>query len=567
MLLAALAVVLNRVFMERKVFNLSNNVGLAVFAFITSALLMTAPAAIAKNDVTMHGKPAYSPTPDRQVGEGDGPYERLIIRGATIIDGTGAPPSGPKDIVIEGNRIVDIVSVGYPFKDIDNTRRPQKATREIDAHGAYVMPGLVDLHTHTLNDNIAPSEYIYKLWLAHGVTTVRGVSLGPLEWTLSEKQRSARNEIVAPRIIAYSALGQGKAWEGKKIQTPKDAKKWVEYVSKQGADGLKLSSFPPTMMNALLEEAKKQKLGSTAHLHQTGVAQMNALDAARLGLGSVTHFYGLFEALYKDHDIQPYPVDMNYMNEQDRFGQVARQWNLVHERGSKEWNALIDEFLALDFYLNPTLAIYSASRDLMRARNADWHDQYTLPSQWQYYQASRAAHGSYWFYWTTEDEVAWKNFYRVWMQFLNDYKNRGGKVTLGSDSGFIYNLYGFGTIQELEMLQEAGFHPLEVIRAATMHSAMEIAKPTGKPIEYGIVGPGMLADLIIVDENPLKNLKVLYGTGAEKLNDETGKVERIGGVKYTLKDGIVYDAKQLLQQVANKVAEEKTKATQPESVQ
>ena len=218
---------------------------------------------------------------------------------------------------------------------------------------------------------------------------------------------------------------------------------------------------------------------------------------------------------------------------------------------------MIDELLALDFYINPTMAIYGASRDLMRARNADWHQQYTLPSQWRFYQASRAAHGSYWYYWTTEDEVAWRNFYRVWMSFLNDYKNRGGKVTLGSDSGFIYSLYGFGAIQELEMMQEAGFHPLEVIRAATMHSAMEIAKPTGKPIEFGVLRPGMLADLIIVDENPLKNLKVLYGTGAEKLNDEIGKVERVGGVKYTIKDGIVYDAKKLLGEVSRRVAEEK----------
>jgi imidazolonepropionase-like amidohydrolase len=143
------------------------------------------------------------------------------------------------------------------------------------------------------------------------------------------------------------------------------------------------------------------------------------------------------------------------------------------------------------------------------------------------------------------------------MQFLNEYKNRGGKVTVGSDSGFIYQLYGFGTILELEMLQEAGFNPLEVIRAATMHGAEEIFYPKKKPIEYGVVRPGLLADLIIVDENPLANLKVLYGTGAIKLNDETGEVERVGGVEYTIKDGIVYDAKALLKEVAEMVEKQK----------
>ena len=143
------------------------------------------------------------------------------------------------------------------------------------------------------------------------------------------------------------------------------------------------------------------------------------------------------------------------------------------------------------------------------------------------------------------------------MDFINDYKNKGGKVTVGSDSGFIYQLYGFGTIVELEMLQEAGFHPLEVIRAATMHGAEEIFYPKKKPIEYGVVRPGLLADMIIVGENPLANMKVLYGTGAVKLNDETGKPERVGGVEYTIKDGIIYDAKQLLKDVAEMVEKQK----------
>ena len=273
----------------------------------------------------------------------------------------------------------------------------------------------------------------------------------------------------------------------------------------------------------------------------------------------MTHFYGLFESMYAGHDVQPWPVDMNYNDEQMRFGQVARQWNLIHPPGSEGWNALIEEFLELDFYINPTMTIYSAGRDVMRARNADWHEKYTLPSLAEFYEPSREDHGSYWYDWTTWDEVAWKNYYRVWMQFLNEYKNRGGKVTVGSDSGFIYQTYGFGTILELELLQEAGFHPLEVIRAATKHGAEELYKPKGEPIELGVIREGLLADMIIVDENPLQNLKVLYGTGAVRLNDETGRPERVGGVRYTIKDGIVYDAKQLLRDVEQMVEAAKQK--------
>jgi len=503
-------------------------------------------------------EPKMIPAPDRQDGEGEGPFERLIIRGATLIDGTGAPPIGPVDIVVEGNRIADVVSVGYPGLEIDEEERPKDATREIDAHGAYVMPGIVDMHTHTGGNTKAPeAEYSYKLWLAHGITTVRGVPSGPLEFSLSEKRRSEKNEIVAPRIFSYHTPASGERYEDKKILTADDAREWVRYAAKLGADGLKLGAHRPAIMKALLDEAKAHGLGSVAHLGQMGVAQMNAQDAARLGLGAMTHYYGLFEAMYEDHDVQPWPGDMNYNNEQHRFGQVARQWNLIAGRGSEKWNALLKEFRDLDFTLDPTFTIYSAGRDVMRARNADWHDTYTLPTQWDFYTPNRESHGAYWFDWTTSDEVAWRNFYRVWMQFVNDYKNLGGRVTVGSDSGFIYQLYGFGTIIELEMLQEAGFHPLEVIRSATLYGAQALFRPKGQDIEFGVVRPGLLADLVIIDENPVQNLKVLYGTGTVRLNDETGLPERVGGVKYTIKDGIVYDAKQLLQDVAAMVNEQK----------
>jgi hypothetical protein len=510
-------------------------------------LLVPAAAALAQN-----------PAPPRRADEGDGPHQRLIIRGVTVIDGTGAPPFGPADIVIEGNRIREVRTVGYPLLDIDERRRPQDATRELDGTGMYVMPGFVDLHTHAGGAPKNPdAEYAYKLWLAHGITTVRGVGLGPLEWSLRERERSARNEIVAPRIVAFAGPGSGAGWRGGPITTPELARQWVRWAAQQGIDGLKLTAHEPVIMAALIDEARRHRLGTTAHLAQLGVARMNALDAARLGLHSMEHFYGLFEALLRDRAIQHFPVDYNYQDEQHRFGQVARLWNQIHPRGSERWNQLIDEFLELGFIIDPTMSIYEAGRDLMRARNADWHEEYTLPSMWAFYQPSREAHGSYWFDWTTHDEVAWRNFYRTWMDFLNDYKNAGGRVTTGSDSGFIYKLYGFGYIEELELLQEAGFHPLEVLRAATLHGAEAVHEPKGRDIEFGAIRPGMLADLVLVEHNPLANFKVLFGTGHFRLNDETGQPERVGGVRYTIKDGIIYDARQLLADVRQMVEAQK----------
>ena len=131
---------------------------------------------------------------------------------------------------------------------------------------------------------------------------------------------------------------------------------------------------------------------------------------------------------------------------------------------------------------------------------------------------------------------------------VNEYKNRGGRVTVGSDSGFIYQLYGFAYIREMELLREAGFHPLEIIRAATLNGAEAL----GFDSEIGTITPGKLADLVIVEANPLENFKALYGTGAIKLTEDN-EVVRVGGVKYTVKDGIVYDAKALLNDVKRQV--------------
>ena len=502
--------------------------------------------------------------PDRKAGEGEGPFPRLIIRGATLIDGTGAPPVGPVDIVVEGNRIKEIRSVGYPKVPIKAEGRPKDATKEIDGSNLWVLPGFVDLHGHAGGDDQGTTaEYVFKLWLAHGVTTVREPGCGNgADWCIHERDRSAKNEIVAPRIVPYIFTG-GQQWGGGPIDTPEQARKFAQWVSKKGADGIKIIGsgplFAPDTLAALLDEASKLHLGTTTHLGQLGVAQTNIIGAARMGLRGMEHWYGLPESLFDTRTIQDYPTDYNYNDESHRFGQAGRLWKQAAAPGSEKWNAVIDELIKLHFNIDPTLTIYEASRDLMRAMRAEWHDKYTLPSLWKWYQPSRAAHGSYWFNWTTADEVEWKNNYRIWMRFLNDYKNRGGHVTTGSDSGYIYKLYGFDYIRELELLQEAGFHPLEVIRSATLWGAEALSAPKGTRPEFGAVKAGMLADLVMVDQNPVANLKVLYGTGWVHVNDETGAVERIGGVKYVVKDGIVYDAKKLLADVEKMVAEAKKK--------
>ncbi len=485
--------------------------------------------------------------------EGEGPYNRLIIRGVNLIDGTGSPMLGPVDIIIEGNQITSIQTVGYPGVPINERRRPQAGPEDkvLDASGLYALPGFFDNHAHTGGGAQGTTpEYVYKLWLAHGITSIREPgSFNGLDWTLRHKERSEKNEITAPRIFAYVGFGQG---FDRPMISGEDARVWVQQIHTQGADGIKFFGASPEVYQAALDEAGKLGLGSMTHHAQTRVVYANALQSARWGLKSLTHWYGLPEALFNDRIVQNYPLDYNYQDEQHRFEGAGELWKQAADPGTDHWNTVMNELLGLDFTINPTFTIYEASRDLMAQRRAEWHEKYTLPSLWEFYKPSRVAHGSYWFNWGTEQEVAWKENYRLWMKFVNEYKNRGGRVTLGSDAGYIYKLYGFAYIQEMELLREAGFHPLEIFMSASLKGAEEV----GVSDKLGTIEVGKLADIVLVDGNPMANLKVLYGTGAIVV-DENNQAVRKGGVKYTIKDGIIFDAKQLLRDVEEMVRKAK----------
>jgi hypothetical protein len=487
--------------------------------------------------------------------EGDGPWPQFIIRGVTLINGNGAPPIGPVDIVIENNRILSVNNVGSPGMPVNPDRRPKlkQGGKELNCEGMYALPGFIDMHGHIGGkEQGTPAEYVFKLWMAHGITTIRDPSTGNgLDWVLDQKRKSEKDSISAPRIFAYTAFGMGAK---QPVTTPQHAIDWVRENAKKGADGIKFFGAPPAIMDAAIRENKKLGLRSTCHHAQMNVAGWNVLNSARAGMTSMEHWYGLPEALFTNRTVQNYPPDYNYANEQHRFEEAGRLWKQAAPPNSDHWNKVMNELLSLDFTLDPTFNIYDANRDLQRARRAEWHEDYTLPSLWKFYEPSRQSHGSYWINWGTEQEIAWKENYRLWMEFINQYKNRGGRITAGSDNGYIYQTYGFGYIRELELLREAGFHPLEVIRSATLHGAQAL----GAEKDLGTVEPGKFADIVIVDANPLENLQVLYGTGAIRLTADN-KITRAGGVKYTIKNGIVYDAKKLLADVKKMVDEEKKK--------
>ena len=513
---------------------------LAITVICSPSGLAVTPGEEGPAVVAAYGIKIPAQAPARQ-GEGEGPFSRLVIDNVMLVDGLGSPPRGPVSIVIEGDTIASI-SGRSPAADPGEKR--------IDARGMTALPGFIDAHVHIgnpyqgLTGPITPPEYVFKLWLAHGITTVRDVgSVLGLGWTVEHAERSAKNEIVAPNIVPYAMF------PGDQVTGAKGASDWVKAVKKRGAKGVKLRGGTKEALSTVYQTTEVLSMGTANHHDQNGVYDMNALDSARLGLDSMEHWYGLPEAMFTDRTIQDYPADYNYADEQWRFGEAGNLWMQSAEPGSTTWEDTISELVDLDFTIVPTFTIYEANRDVMRARRAEWHDDYTWPALRRFFQPDPRLHGSYHFDWTTGHEVAWRNNYARWMSFINDYKNAGGRVAVGSDAGFIFKLFGFAYIRELEMLQEAGFHPLEVIQAATRNGAELL----GIEDKAGSLTPGRRADIVLVEGNPVSNFKLLYGTGHMYLNRENNTLERRGGVSYTVKGGIVYDAKALLADVKSMV--------------
>ena len=188
------------------------------------------------------------------------------------------------DIVIEGNRITSVRQAGWPGMPQQAESRAARC-RLRDRRQGHVCDARLRRHARARRrraDKAPDLSYAYKLWLAHGVTTVRGVSLSSAEVSSSEKNRSAANEIAAPRIFNYQTLGSG--WTNGPVTTPEKAREWVRWAAANNIDGIKFfnrGDETPEIITAAIDEAHKNKMGTVAHLSQNGVANFNAPQRRR----------------------------------------------------------------------------------------------------------------------------------------------------------------------------------------------------------------------------------------------------------------------------------------------
>jgi imidazolonepropionase-like amidohydrolase len=466
-----------------------------------------------------------------ETGEQGKRYNQLVIRNVVIIDGNGTPPKGPVDIIIKGNTIQSIGSE-------KNDKEYKDADQVIEGTGMYLLPGLINIHAHIHDkrgEKPIPFEYLYKLWLSCGITTVRDMGSNS-KLTIQEREKSRKGLIAAPRIFLYMV-----AW----ARTPEAARKRVQEIKRLGGDGVKIFGNDRDVLEALLDEAHQLNLRVAHHI---GVEETDVSDDIQLGVTSIEHWYGVPDAAL--HGSQNFPYWYNYSNESDRFRYAGHLWR---ETDPEKLKKVLQGMVKNKISWCPTFVIYEANRDLLRAMHQPWFKDYLHPVLEEYFVPSPANHGSYHCNWSTRDEIYWRENYKIWMRAVREFAKMGGVVGVGEDAGYIYMMYGFSVIRELELHQEAGFHPIDVIEHATGNNARIL----GKQDKLGRIKQGYLADLILIDENPLENFKFLYPTGVLDLKD--GKLIRRGGIKWVIKDGIVYHAPTLLEDVKKMVVEARVK--------
>jgi hypothetical protein len=288
---------------------------------------------------------------------------------------------------------------------------------------------------------------------------------------------------------------------------------------------------------------------TTVHLPPSTNAVVQAVDAARLGVTMIEHHYGYSESSL-DRTVQDFPRDSSYNDENARFRHAGKVWTEANRQ--RLLSEVADSLAAYGVSMLPTRVVYEANRDIIRAQSLPWHEKYTHQALINWNLPNPAFHGSYHYDWTSDDEYYWTFAFDLWGDLIYEFNKRGGRVSYGTDDNYIWATPGFSNVRELQLLRESGLHNLEVIKAATSNSAKTLRQP-----KLGLVRPGYVADLSIVDGNPAYNLRFLYSFGA-LTRDQDGNMYRTEGIVHTIKDGIVINNSKLMERVAEMVRKSKS---------
>jgi imidazolonepropionase-like amidohydrolase len=388
--------------------------------------------------------------------------QTLVLEGGTLIDGTGRNPVNNAVIVIEGSRIKAVGARGQ-------VSYPPNA-RVITTDGRTILPGLFDAHVHL-------RDYMPQMFLRYGVTSVADTH-DPTEWSLAQRDAINSGKIRGPRTFV-SGERAANTREGNPpsipLQTVDEARAYVRKLVALGVDVIKVDlSLSYDQLRAVIEEATAAGLSVVGH-------SQNIRRAAEVGLKYMEHTNTLTMAIL------------------EAMGRPARETS--DQRGADIalmdttlFPSLIDFMVKRGVYINPTLA-------------AQWRSSTARGPEWAAAAAQIVKDPGLTFVpadvrqsWTQPDgREPNREGYAKMAEFVRRYAEAGGKVVSATDAGF---MPGLSMHYEMQMVADIGVPPMKVIQGATLWAAESV----GKAKDLGSVEPGKLADLVVVDGNPLSDI-------------------------------------------------------------
>ncbi len=403
----------------------------------------------------------------------------LVIEGGTLIDGTGENPVRDAVVVIEGNRIKEVGTMGsisYPA-----------GARVINGEGKTILPGLIDAHVHI-------SAYMHPLFLHYGVTTIVDTA-NPTDWILAQREALRRGRIVGPRLFATGDIIDGPPENTNQTtlalrsdyrihtHTVEEARQAARDLIRKGVDALKVyEGLGTESLKAVVEEAHNAGMEVVGHVH-------DARDAALVGMNFIEHLDPIIHSA---------------------LGDPARMQAILEERGSIRnaladvdpslFDPLIELLVRNGVYFNPTL-----TRPQPDSR--EWHDvagnllrdpstRFITDARREHWLAQVQAGR------TTPDTES----VRKTQEFIRRFAQAGGKIITGPDTGArssATNLAGLAMHVEMEALVNSGLTPMQAILASTKWPAEFMRKEA----DLGTIEPGKLADVILVEGDPLADIR------------------------------------------------------------
>jgi imidazolonepropionase-like amidohydrolase len=404
----------------------------------------------------------------------------FALVGATLIDGTGGPPLADAAIVIRHGKIESIgARAGF---------EAPKGIAEVDVTGRWIIPGLIDAHTH-----VAPTAtWARPRFLAWGVTTVRDMH-GSLNAVLGLRKAANAGLSSNPRMYVAGAMIDGLPTtypDAIGVNSEADARKAVDRLVSAGVDFIKIyTHIDAPLLRAIIDEARTFNVSVAGHLGMT-----DAITAAKAGITSIEHMTGVPEAASPSRSSL---LAAHYRGFFPGWTAAERSWGdldsatlsqvaarLVEEKITIVPTLVLHETLSrLD---DPALLRDPALKDVPEAARTEWD----IPAM-----VSRAG-------WTELDFAAFRRSRPKQDLFLRAFAAAGGRIAAGTDAANQLLVPGYSEHREMELLVRAGLTPRKALRAATRNGAVLLGIDS-----LGLLAPGKVADLVVLTKDPLADIR------------------------------------------------------------